>query len=68
MIPTTGTPDGECYVTLSGIIEVFMVETTDVDTVTTSNVDRPVKIIKNGTLYIQANDKIYDVLGVQISR
>ena len=68
MIPTTGTPNGECYVTLPGIIEVFADGTTDVDTITTVNVDTPVKFIKNGTLYIQANDKIYDVLGVQVSR
>jgi hypothetical protein len=67
MIPTTGTPNGECYVTLPGIIEVFAEETTDVDNITTSQ-SGIVKYIENGSLYIQSGDKIFDVLGQQVTK
>jgi hypothetical protein len=68
MVPTTGTPNGACYVTLPGIIEVFTEETTDVENVTLSNSDATFKFIKNGSLYIQSEGKVYDVLGVQIAK
>jgi hypothetical protein len=68
MIPTTGTPNGACYVTLPGIIEVFAEETTDVDNITSSTNNTNVKFIKDGALYIQLGDKTYDVLGSQVSK
>ena len=68
MVPTSATPKGECYVTLPGIIEVFDEETTDVEDVTTSNSNTPAKFIKDGSLYIQTEGKVYDVLGVQVSK
>jgi hypothetical protein len=68
MVPTSETPKGECYVTLPGIIEVFDEETTDVEDVTTSNSNTPAKFIKDGSLYIQTEGKVYDVLGVQVSK
>ena len=68
MVPTSETTKGECYVTLPGIIEVFTQETTDVEDVTTSNTHSPSKFIENGALYIQSEDKVYDVLGVQVSK
>ena len=66
MIPTTGTPNGACYVTLPGIIEVFAEGTTDVDNITASQ-STTLKYIKNGALYIQTSDKTYDVLGKQVT-
>ena len=68
MIPTTGTPNGACYVTLPGIIEVFAEGTTDVEHIASSDATSPFKFIKDGNLYIQANDKTYDVLGASISK
>jgi hypothetical protein len=68
MIPTSATPKGECYVTLPGIIEVFTEETTDVENITTSSSNTASKFIKDGSLYIQSMDKVYDVLGVQVSK
>ena len=67
MIPTTGTPNGACYVTLPGIIEVFAEGTTDVDNITSSQ-STTLKYIKNGSLYIQTCDKTYDVLGQQVTK
>ena len=67
MIPTTGTPNGACYVTLPGIIEVFAEGTTDVDNITSSQ-STTMKYIKNGSLYIQTGDKIFDVLGQQVTK
>ena len=66
MVPTTGTPNGACYVTLPGIIEVFAEGTTDVDNITASQ-STTLKYIKNGALYLQTSDKIYDVLGQQVT-
>ena len=68
MVPTSATPKGECYVTLPGIIEIFDEVATSVESVSTSNSPSASKFIKNGTLYIQTNDKTYDVLGVQFSK
>jgi hypothetical protein len=68
MVPTSATPKGECYVTLPGIIEIFDEAATSVESVSTSNSPSASKFIKNGTLYIQTNDKTYDVLGVQFSK
>ena len=68
MVPTSATSKGECYVTLPGIIEVFTEETTDVENITTSNSNIASKFIKDGSLYIQSMDKVYDVLGVQVSK
>ena len=68
MVPTTGTPNGACYVTLPGIIEVFTEETTDVENITTFSSNTASKFIKDGSLYIQSEDKVYDVLGVQVSK
>jgi hypothetical protein len=67
MIPTTGTPNGACFVTLPGIIEVFAEGTTDVDNITSSQTTT-MKYIKNGSLYIQTGDKIFDVLGQQVTK
>ena len=67
MIPTTGTPNGACFVTLPGIIEVFAEGTTDVDNITSSQT-ATMKYIKNGSLYIQTGDKIFDVLGQQVTK
>jgi hypothetical protein len=67
MIPTTGTPNGACFVTLPGIIEVFAEGTTDVDNITSSQ-STTLKYIKNGSLYIQTSDKTYDVLGQQVTK
>ena len=68
MVPTSATSKGECYVTLPGIIEVFTEETTDVENITTSSSNTASKFIKDGSLYIQSMDKVYDVLGVQVSK
>ena len=68
MVPTSETTKGECYVTLPGIIEVFTEETTDVENITTSSSSTAAKFIKDGSLYIQSMDKVYDVLGVQVSK
>jgi hypothetical protein len=68
MVPTSATPKGECYVTLPGVIEIFDETATSVESVSTSNSPSASKFIKNGTLYIQTNDKTYDVLGVQVSK
>jgi hypothetical protein len=68
MVPTSATPKGECYVTLPGVIEIFDETATSVESVSTSNSPSTSKFIKNGTLYIQTNDKTYDVLGVQVSK
>ena len=68
MVPTSETSKGECYVTLPGIIEVFTEETTDVENITTSSSSTAAKFIKDGSLYIQSMDKVYDVLGVQVSK
>ena len=68
MIPTTGTPNGECYVTLPGIIEVFSEKTTDVEHTTILQSSSMMKYIKDGNLYIQTMDKIYNILGAQVSK
>ena len=67
MIPTTGTPNGACYVTLPGIIEVFAEGTTDVDNIIMSQ-STTLKYIQNGSLFIQTSDKTYDVLGQQVTK
>ena len=68
MVPTSDTPKGECYVTLPGIIEVFSEQTTDVEDVTSNQSSTNVKYIQNGNLYIQTVDKIYNILGVEVSK
>lgn len=68
MVPTSETPKGECFVTLSGIIEVFSEQTTDVENTVTSQSPTEIKYIQNGNLYIQVMDKIYNVLGAQVSK
>ena len=68
MVPTSETTKGECYVTLPGIIEVFTEQTTDVERVATSSSISPSKFIKDGNLYIQSNDRTYDILGAQVSK
>ena len=68
MVPTSETTKGECYVTLPGIIEVFAEETTGVENITTSSSSTAAKFIKDGSLFIQSEDKVYDVLGVQVSK
>ena len=68
MVPTSETSKGECYVTLPGIIEVFTEETTDVENITTSSSNTASKFIKDGSLYIQSMEKVYDVLGVQVNK
>ena len=68
MIPTTGTPNGECYVTLPGIIEVFSDQTTDVENMTYPQASPRIKYIRDGKLYIQIMDKTYNILGAQVSK
>lgn len=68
MVPNSSTPKGECYVTLPGIIEIFTEETTEVEDVTTFDSNTTSKFIKSGSLYIQSAGKVYDVLGVQVSK
>ena len=68
MVPTSSTPKGECYVTLPGIIEIFTEETTEVEDVTTFDSNTTSKFIKSGSLYIQSAGKVYDVLGVQVTK
>ena len=68
MVPPSETSKGECYVTLPGIIEVFTEETTDVENITTSSSNTASKFIKDGSLYIQSMEKVYDVLGVQVNK
>ena len=68
MVPTSDTPKGECYVTLPGIIEVFSEQTTDVEDVTSNQSSTNVKYIQNGNLYIQTVDKIYNILGAEVSK
>ncbi|MBO5816550.1 MAG: phosphodiester glycosidase family protein [Paludibacteraceae bacterium] len=69
MVPTSETPKGECYVTLPGIIEIFdESNTTDVEDVTSSSSTTYKKYLKDGNLYIQAEDKTYNVLGTQVSK
>jgi hypothetical protein len=68
MIPTTGTPNGACFVTLPGVIEVFAEETTDIEDIITSNTHSPSKFIENGALYIHLEGKVYDVLGAQVNK
>lgn len=68
MVPLSSTPKGECYVTLPGIIEIFTEETTEVEDVTTFDSNTTSKFIKSGSLYIQSAGKVYDVLGVQVSK
>ena len=68
LVPTSATPKGDRYITLSGIIEVFAGPTTDLETVKPSDINTQTKFIKDGSLYIQSGNKIYDVLGTQISK
>ena len=68
MIPTKGTPEDECYVTLPGIIEVFAEETTAVDNIISPKSSTAVKYIRNGNLYIQTLDKTYNVYGSQVNK
>lgn len=68
MVPLSSTPKGECHVTLPGIIEIFTEETTEVEDVTTFDSNTTSKFIKSGSLYIQSAGKVYDVLGVQVSK
>ena len=65
-IPTTGTENGERYITLPGIIEVFSDQLSSVDKLTPSQTNSLKKFVKNGVLYISVGDKTYDVLGMQI--
>ena len=67
MVPTSPTPNGECYVTLPGIFEVYTGQTTDVENVMNSNATSPNKFIKNGTMYIQSNNQTFNILGVQVN-
>jgi hypothetical protein len=66
LVPTSATPKGERYITLPGIIEVFAGPTTDLETVKPSDINTQTKFIKDGSLYIQSGNKIYDVLGAQV--
>ena len=68
MVPTSETTKGECYVTLPGIIEVFSEQTTNLEDVTSNQSYTNVKYIQNGNLYIQTENKIYNVLGAEVSK
>ena len=68
MVPTSETTKGECYVTLPGIIEVFSEQTTDVENCNSTQSPSNLKYIQNGNLYIQTMDKIYNILGAEVSK
>ena len=65
LVPTSETPKGECYVTLPGIIEVFAEDATGIKDVSLKEVDKA-KFLKDGKLYIQSGNNIYNVLGTQV--
>jgi hypothetical protein len=68
MVPTSETTKGECYVTLPGIIEVFSEQTTDVENIISTQSSMSAKYIKNGNLYIQTENKTYNILGAQVGK
>ena len=64
MVPNSATPKGECYVTLSGIIEVYS-DNSGVGTGIENNINTtaPSKFIESGQLFIQRNGQTYTILG-----
>ena len=62
-IPTKGTDNGERYITLPGIVEVYADELSDVESITSPQNASLTKFIKEGALYISVGDKTYDALG-----
>ena len=67
-VPTSDTPKGERYVTLPGIIEVFSEQTTGVEEPTSPMLKTSSKFIRNGSLYIHSEGKVYNVLGLQVNK
>ena len=64
-IPTTGTENGERYITLPGIIEVFREDSTNTAVENTISSSEYTKFVENGQLLIKRNDQIYTILGTQ---
>lgn len=64
-IPTTGTENGERYITLPGIIEVFSDDSTNTAVENTISSSEYTKFVENGQLLIKRNDQIYTILGTQ---
>ena len=64
-IPTTGTENGERYITLPGIIEVFSDDSTNTAVENTISSSEYTKFVENGQLLIKRNNQIYTILGTQ---
>ena len=64
-IPTSGTENGERYITLPGIIEVFSDDSTNTAVENTISSSEYTKFVENGQLLIKRNDQIYTILGTQ---
>ena len=64
-IPTTGTENGEHYITLPGIIEVFSDDSTNTGVENTISSSESTKFVENGQLLIKRNNQIYTILGTQ---
>lgn len=64
-IPTTGTENGERYITLPGIIEVFSDDSTNTGVENTISSSESTKFVENGQLLIKRNNQIYTILGTQ---
>lgn len=64
-IPTSGTENGERYITLPGIIEVFRDDSTNTAVENTISSSEYTKFVENGQLLIKRNDQIYTILGTQ---
>ena len=67
-IPTTGTENGERYITLPGIIEVFADEVSNVEDVHNVRNSGVTKYVKDGALYILVGENTYDILGSQVAK
>ena len=64
-IPTTGTENGERYITLPGIIEVFSDDSTNTAVENTISSSESTKFVENGQLLIKRDNQIYTILGTQ---
>jgi hypothetical protein len=67
-IPTTGTENGERYITLPGIVEVFGDEISSVEDVDVECNSGATKYMKDGALYILVGENTYDILGSQVAK
>ena len=64
-VPTTGTENGERYITLPGIIEVFGDEHTNTGLENTIAPSEYTKFLENGQLFIRHNGQIYTMFGTK---